>query len=262
LKIAIMAEGPGNADRVGFKLSTASHIVVVEEGMDDIEVMDNPGVSAQRGRGVQTVVALLSHEIGRVIVGYCSPSQCSYLQGNGIEVQTGFTGSVQEAIDKIRQGAFRQKLDARETNEKYGIDRAFLVESTRKTFAQFSALLPVLIGVVLLIGMMSVFLTKQNLSAIFTGKPLSDTLRAAFAGSVIAGNPINSYIIGKELLDYGVTLFAVTAFMLSWVTVGIIQLPAEIAAFGKKFALARNGLAFIVAIPTAIITVIIFNLVG
>ncbi len=38
---------------------------------------------------------------------------------------------------------------------------------------------------------------------------------------------------------------AVTALIVSWVTVGSIQLPAEIQTFGARFALIRNGLAFI-----------------
>lgn len=256
MKIAIMAEGPKLDDKVGFKLSTASHIVVFEEGSDSTDVMENPGSSAQRGRGVQTVVTLLSHEIDRVIVGYCSPSQCSRLQDNGIEVQTGFRGSVREAIDEIRQGTFRHMPAVAR------FDAVFVVDAIRKTVAQFGALLPVLLGVVLLVGLMGAFLTKQNVSIFFTGNPLSDTLRAALLGSVIAGNPINSYIVGGELLKMGVSLFAVTAFMLSWVTVGIIQLPAEMAALGKKFALARNAFAFVIVIPTAIATVLIFRLAG
>ena len=64
------------------------------------------------------------------------------------------------------------------------------------------------------------------------------------------------------MLKYGVSLFAVTAFIVTWVTVGLAQMPAEIAAFGKRFALLRNSLSFVLAIPVAILTVMILNLVG
>lgn len=143
---------------------------------------------------------------------------------------------------------------------KSGFDKYFFSGTLRKTLRQFASLLPILTGVVLIFGLMRACMTKNLLTSIFTGNPLSDTLRAAVAGSIAAGNPINSYIIGGELLEFGVSLFAATAFILTWVTVGIIQLPAEGAALGKKFALIRNGIGFIIAIPVSIITVIIFNL--
>jgi len=89
-----------------------------------------------------------------------------------------------------------------------------------------------------------------------------DTFWGACFGSILAGNPINSYVIAGELLKYGISLFAITALIVTWVTVGLVQLPAEIAALGKKFALVRNALCFILAIPIAILTVVMVNLVG
>jgi uncharacterized membrane protein YraQ (UPF0718 family) len=114
----------------------------------------------------------------------------------------------------------------------------------------------------LLIGLFNAFVSEEWLTSVFSGNVPLDTLWGACFGSIFAGNPINSYVIGGELLKYGVSLFAVTAFIVTWVTVGLVQLPAEIAAFGKKFAFLRNGLSFVLAIPIAILTVLIVNLLG
>ena len=113
----------------------------------------------------------------------------------------------------------------------------------------------------LLIGLFDAFVSKELLSSIFSGNVALDTLGGACFGSIFAGNPINSYVIGGELLKYGVSLFAVTAFIITWVTVGLVQMPAEIAAFGKRFALLKNGLSFVLATPVGILTVMILNLV-
>ena len=78
----------------------------------------------------------------------------------------------------------------------------------------------------------------------------------ALLGSVSAGNPITSYILAGEFLKQGVSLLAVTAFILAWVTVGLIQLPAESLMLGKKFAVARNTVSFVTAIAVAILTVV------
>ena len=104
-------------------------------------------------------------------------------------------------------------------------------------------------------------MSKELISSIFSGNTALDSLWGACLGSILAGNPINSYIIGGELLEYGVSLFAVTALIIAWVTVGLVQLPAEIAALGRRFALTRNAISFILSIAIAIITVVVLNLI-
>ena len=130
-----------------------------------------------------------------------------------------------------------------------------IVNSFYKAIKGFGKTLPMLFGVILLIGLFRVFVTKQMISSIFTGEFLSDTLVGSVIGSISAGNPITSYIIGGELLEEDVSLFAVTAFMVAWVTVGIVQYPAEAAILGKRFATIRNIVSFILAILVSIATV-------
>jgi len=74
-------------------------------------------------------------------------------------------------------------------------------------------------------------------------------------GSISAGNPVTSYIIGGELVKENVSLIAITSFIVAWVTVGIIQLPAEAAILGQRFACTRNALGFILSILISIATV-------
>ena len=115
--------------------------------------------------------------------------------------------------------------------------------------------LPVIFGVVLLIGMVSAVVPKAAYSAIFNHNPIVDSFIGSAIGSVLAGNPINSYVIGSELLEQGVGLMAVTAFIVAWVTVGVVQFPAEAILLGKRFALVRNLTAFLLSIAVAAITV-------
>lgn len=132
-----------------------------------------------------------------------------------------------------------------------------LIKSAKSLYFSF----PVLIGVILLVGLANTFIPKSAYTIIFSRVPLLDSFIGAAAGSILAGNPITSYIIGGELLNQGVGLIAVTAFLVSWVTVGIIQLPAETLLLGKKFAITRNITSFFISILVAIITVIIVRLI-
>ena len=55
--------------------------------------------------------------------------------------------------------------------------------------------------------------SSQLISSIFKGELLRDTIIGSVIGSISAGNPITSYIIGAELLKERVSLFAITAFI-------------------------------------------------
>ncbi len=120
---------------------------------------------------------------------------------------------------------------------------------------------PLIIGVVLLTGLLTTLFTKQLFEKIFTHGVIIDSFIGSIIGSIFAGNPINSYIIGGELLKNGVSLVVVTAFLLAWVTVGIVQYPLEARFLGKKFALIRNITAFLLSIILALIIVTIYNLI-
>ena len=126
-------------------------------------------------------------------------------------------------------------------------------QSARKTAGNFIQIIPLLTGVLLLVSLAITLIPKSIYQRIFTGNIVLDPLLGATLGSISGGNPLTSYIIGGELLKQGVSLIAVAAFLLSWVTVGIIQLPAEALTLGKKFALLRNCLSFFAAIIIAVL---------
>lgn len=119
---------------------------------------------------------------------------------------------------------------------------------------------PLILGTILLASLASL-IPKSFYTLIFYENLFLDSIIGAIIGSISAGNPISSYILGGELLKQGVSLIAVTAFLVSWVTVGVIQLPAEGFMLGKKFAITRNILSFIFAIIVALITVGIYMLI-
>lgn len=133
------------------------------------------------------------------------------------------------------------------------MNAAQIRQSSRKTAGNFIQTIPLLAGVLLLISLAITLIPKNIYQRVFTGKPVLDPLLGASLGSISAGNPLTSYIIGGELLKEGISLIAVAAFLLSWVTVGVVQLPAEVLTLEKKFALLRNCLSFFAAIIISVI---------
>jgi uncharacterized membrane protein YraQ (UPF0718 family) len=132
----------------------------------------------------------------------------------------------------------------------------------KKTFNNLKQTIPVLILVVLLISFAIALFPSEFFAGFFSGNILLDPFLGAVLGSIAAGSPSTSYVIGGELLSSGVSLIAITAFLLSWVLVGFIQFPAESLLLGKKFALARNIIAFASSILIAFLTVFSLNILG
>jgi len=124
----------------------------------------------------------------------------------------------------------------------------------RKSSLSFLSMTPMLFAIIGLVGLFQHYITPKFLSTLFQGNPFIDTLVGTLAGGISAGHPMISYVLGGELLNQGVSLYAVSAFVLSWVTLGLIQLPAEIEVFGGQFTLYRNILAFIFTLLVAILT--------
>jgi len=122
------------------------------------------------------------------------------------------------------------------------------------TTRAFKKSLPILMGVLMLLALADALIPKQTYRLIFSGNWFFDPLVGAALGSISGGNPLTSYIIGGELRQEGVSMLAITAFIVSWVTVGIIQLPAEAVMLGKRFAIVRNTVSFWTSILIAIVT--------
>ncbi len=128
--------------------------------------------------------------------------------------------------------------------------------SLKKTGTMLARVFPNILAVVLLSGLIMEFVPLERLSEYLGGGFFSDGLIGAGIGSISIGNPLVSYVLGGELLEQGISLMAVTALLVSWVTVGSIQLPAEIQTFGARFALLRNLVSFIFALLIAFLVLV------
>ncbi|MCG6939116.1 MAG: hypothetical protein LJE83_13220 [Gammaproteobacteria bacterium] len=135
-------------------------------------------------------------------------------------------------------------------------------QSARKTLSSLLAMLPIIMGMLLLTSLIVELFPEQIASGLFGKNSVVDAWVGATIGGIAAGHPLVSYILGGELLSSGVSLFAVTALIVSWVTVGIVQLPAEALMLGKCFAIYRNLICYLFAIVIALLTVFTLQLMG
>ena len=131
-------------------------------------------------------------------------------------------------------------------------------QALSKTYMTFKAALPIILGVLLLISLID-SLSEGIYSKIFTGNFILDPLVGAIAGALSFGIPVTSFVAAGELMKQGVSLIAVTAFILTWSTVGTTLLPMEIMYLGKRFAISRNILNFFLSIIVAMLIVLTYK---
>lgn len=132
----------------------------------------------------------------------------------------------------------------------------------KKTIRTFINVLPIIVGMMLATSLVVTMFPEQISAGLFGNGEIFDTLLGASIGSIAAGHPLASYLLGGELLGGGVSLIAVTALVVTWVTVGIVQLPAEALMLGARFAVYRNIISFIAAIGIAFLTVYTLQILG
>ena len=135
-------------------------------------------------------------------------------------------------------------------------------DNLRKTIKTFINVVPIIVGMLLLTSLVITVFPEQISAGLFGNGDILDTLLGTSIGSIAVGHPLASYLLGGELLGGGVGLIAVTALIVAWVTVGIVQLPAEAMMLGTRFAVYRNVICFIATILIAFLTVYTLSFLG
>jgi uncharacterized membrane protein YraQ (UPF0718 family) len=131
-----------------------------------------------------------------------------------------------------------------------------------RTVRTFINILPIIIGMLLATSLVIALFPDKLSQGLFGNGDITDAMLGAAIGSIAAGHPLASYLLGGELLAGGVELVAVTALLVSWVTVGVVQLPAEALMLGMRFAIYRNMISFFIAVIIAFVTVNTLQLLG
>ncbi len=118
----------------------------------------------------------------------------------------------------------------------------------------FFRILPTVLIIIIFIGLLLSFVS-QSLISKFIGD------QAGFVGILIIGllgaflhiPSMISFPLAGSLLESGASITAVAVFITTLTMIGIVTLPLEIKELGKKMALLRNGISFVIAIIIGII---------
>ena len=133
-------------------------------------------------------------------------------------------------------------------------DRAKAKRSLIVAVKSFFRILPTVFIIIIFIGLLLGFVPPTVISKIVGEQSgFAGILLVALFGAILHIPALISFPLAGSLLKSGASVVSVAAFIATLTMIGTITLPLEIKELGKKMALLRNGISFIIAIIIALI---------
>ena len=133
-------------------------------------------------------------------------------------------------------------------------NREKAVMSLKVALKGFIKMLPMVLIIIIGVGLLLGFVPPSTISQ-FAGEQSGfwGVLIVGMVGAIMFIPALLSFPLAASLLDGGASLSVVVAFITTLTMIGTITLPLEIKELGKKMALLRNGMSFLIAIIIAFI---------
>ena len=137
---------------------------------------------------------------------------------------------------------------------------AFIKDRTKAKMAlvialkSFVRILPTVVAIVIFIGLLLGFVPRSVISNIIGEQAgFKGILVVAVLGAVLYIPSLISFPLASSLLKSGASVTAVAVFITTLTMIGVVTLPLEIRELGKRIAILRNGMSFVIAIVIGLI---------
>lgn len=118
MKIAVSSTGMDLDSRVDPRFGRCACFIIVETGDMSFEAFDNENNSLSGGAGIQSGSFVASKGVKAVLTGRCGPKAMQTLVAAKIEVFTGLSGTVREAVEIYQQGGLTYTTEANAQQKK------------------------------------------------------------------------------------------------------------------------------------------------
>lgn len=103
MKVVVTSIGGSANSQVDPRFGRASWFVLVDTETGETASVDNTtGANAAQGAGIQAAEKVSRLGAECLITGHCGPKAFRALQAAGVEVYTGASGTITEAIEKLK----------------------------------------------------------------------------------------------------------------------------------------------------------------
>jgi predicted Fe-Mo cluster-binding NifX family protein len=104
MKIAVTSTGQKLDDTVEARFGRCAYFLIIEPDTLIFESIPNPNISLGGGAGIQSAQLMASKGVSIVLTGNCGPNAFRTFGAAGIQVITGVTGRVRDAVGQFKAG--------------------------------------------------------------------------------------------------------------------------------------------------------------
>ena len=119
-KICITSQGDNLDSQVDPRFGRCPYFIIVDTETLEFEAIQNPNIDAMGGAGIQSGQLVTEKQVKIVLTGNVGPNAFQTLQAAGVEVITGVTGSIKEAIERYNKGELKS-APGPSVSSKFGI---------------------------------------------------------------------------------------------------------------------------------------------
>jgi predicted Fe-Mo cluster-binding NifX family protein len=126
MKIAISSAGKSLESETDPRFGRCKYFLVVNTETEEFEVLPNENAERMGGAGIKAAQLAAGLELDSVITGNIGPNAFEVLSTAGIQVMTGATGTITDAIEAFKQGQLeRAEAHTVESHSGMGEDSRF-----------------------------------------------------------------------------------------------------------------------------------------
>jgi len=107
MKIAISATGSTLDAEVDSRFGRCQHFIIADTETLQFEVVENSSAAASGGAGISAAQMIVGKGVKAVLTGNSGPNAYQVLSSAGIQVVTGVSGKVKDAIESYKSGKFQ-----------------------------------------------------------------------------------------------------------------------------------------------------------
>jgi predicted Fe-Mo cluster-binding NifX family protein len=112
MRIAISSTGSNLDNEVDPRFGRCQYFIIADPETMEIESLENSNAMASGGAGISTAQMIVSKKVEAVLTGNCGPNAYQVLSAAGVQLITGVSGKVKDAIEKYKAGTFETAREA------------------------------------------------------------------------------------------------------------------------------------------------------
>ena len=104
MRIAISAAGPTLDADVDPRFGRCQYFIIADPETMEFEALENSSAMASGGAGISAAQMIVGKGVDAVLTGNCGPNAYQVLSAAGLQVITGVSGKVKDAIQGYKSG--------------------------------------------------------------------------------------------------------------------------------------------------------------